>query len=237
MRFLEIEKNYGENCVFDKFSLEIPPKTILSVVGPSGEGKTTLLQMASGLLQPDDGSIIRESGEEGPVSYLFQEPRLLPSSTVFANIELALRSTYSDKEERKALALHYLRLVDLDDSLGLYPHQLSGGMRQRVAIARAFAHQCNLMLLDEPFQSLDIKLKYSLLNAFVTLWEKNPKTTLFVTHDPKEAILLGDAVCCLGDPKKPLLYQKINIPRKARNIDDASLLALEAKLVQSLVQS
>ncbi len=111
-------------------------------------------------------------------------------------------------------------------------------MRQRVAIARAFAHQCDLMLLDEPFQSLDIKLKYALLNSFIRLWEESPKTTLFVTHDPKEAILLGDAVCCLGDPKQPLLYQKINIPpRKARNIGDASLLALEAKLVETLVQS
>ncbi|MCK9347499.1 MAG: ABC transporter ATP-binding protein [Sphaerochaeta sp.] len=237
MRFLNISKRYGENQVFDHFSLEVPPSTILSVVGPSGEGKTTLLQMASGLLQPDEGTIEKEDGEQGVISYLFQEPRLLPSSTVYENVELALRSSSKERREREERALHYLDLVGLQESLALYPHQLSGGMRQRVAIARAFAHQCNLMLLDEPFQSLDIKLKYALVHAFIRLWEESPKTTLFVTHDPKEAILLGDAVCCLGDPKQPLLYQKIDIPRNARNIGDASLLALEAKLVETLVQS
>ncbi len=237
MRFLNISKRYGENQVFDNFSIEVSPSTILSVVGPSGEGKTTLLQMAAGLLSPDEGMIEKEVGEQGSISYLFQEPRLLPASTVYENVELSLRSFCKEKHEREERALHYLDLVGLQDSLSLYPYQLSGGMRQRVAIARAFAHQCDLMLLDEPFQSLDIKLKYALVTSFIKLWEESPKTTLFVTHDPKEAILLGDAVCCLGNPKQPLLYQTIDIPRKARNIGDALLLALEAKLMGTLVQS
>ncbi|MGE4453420.1 MAG: ABC transporter ATP-binding protein [Sphaerochaeta sp.] len=236
MRFLEISKRYGDNQVFDRFTLGIPPQTILSVVGPSGEGKTTLLQMAAGLLSPDAGNIEKEESEQGSISYLFQEPRLLPSSTAYENVELALRSFSKDRKERERQALHYLELVGLQDSLFLYPHQLSGGMRQRVAIARAFAHRCNLMLLDEPFQSLDIKLKYSLMHAYIRLWDENPKTTIFVTHDPKEAILMGDAVCCLGDATEPLLYQKIDIPRKARNIGDSQLLALEASLVEALVK-
>lgn len=235
MQFQRVSKAYGQNCIFDEFSLEIKKRTILSVVGPSGEGKTTLLQIAAGLIQPDSGAVIKEAEEEGSISYLFQEPRLLPFSTVFTNVELALRSFMSNKGEREESALHYLRMVGLADSMGLYPEQLSGGMRQRVAIARAFAHPSNLMLLDEPFQSLDIKLKVTLVNSFLRLWEESPRTTLFVTHDPKEAILLGDAVCCLGDPKKPLLYQQINIPRNARNIGDQTLLALEASLVQALV--
>lgn len=235
MQFQRISKAYGQNCIFDEFSLEITKRTILSVVGPSGEGKTTLLQIAAGLIQPDSGIVIKEAEEEGSISYLFQEPRLLPFSTVFTNVELALRSFLSNKKEREESALHYLRMVGLADSMGLYPDQLSGGMRQRVAIARAFAHPSNLMLLDEPFQSLDIKLKVTLVNSFLRLWEESPRTTLFVTHDPKEAILLGDAVCCLGDPKKPLLYQQINIPRNARNIGDQTLLALEASLVRALV--
>ncbi|ADY13770.1 ABC transporter ATP-binding protein [Sphaerochaeta globosa] len=235
MQFQRISKAYGQNCIFDEFSLEITKRTILSVVGPSGEGKTTLLQIAAGLIQPDSGIVIKEVEEEGSISYLFQEPRLLPFSTVFTNVELALRSFLSNKKEREESALHYLRMVGLADSMGLYPDQLSGGMRQRVAIARAFAHPSKLMLLDEPFQSLDIKLKVTLVNSFLRLWEESPRTTLFVTHDPKEAILLGDAVCCLGDPKKPLLYQQIHIPRNARNIGDQTLLALEASLVQTLV--
>lgn len=237
MQFLDITKYFDSRCVFERFNLKIEGKTIMSVVGPSGEGKTTLLRLAAGLLQPDSGKVIRDVGEEGSISYLFQEPRLLPYSTVFTNVELVLRRAYPNQKERQELVLHYLGMVGLSDSLGLYPAQLSGGMRQRVSIARAFAYPSSVMLLDEPFQSLDIKLKYSLLNAFIKLWEESPKTTLFVTHDPKEAILIGDAVCCLGDPKRPKLLTNIDIPRSARNIDDQRLLALEATLVRSLVEA
>lgn len=237
MQFVEISKRYGENVIFDKFSLDIPPQSLLAVVGPSGEGKTTLLHLASALIELDAGLIIKERSEQGPVSYLFQEPRLLPKSNVFTNVELALHAHHESPAERAAIALHYLSLVDMQESLTLYPAQLSGGMRQRVAIARAFAHEANLMLLDEPFQSLDIKLRYNLIEAFGRLWNESPRTTLFVTHDPKEALLLGDAVLCLGDPKKPKLYQKIQIPRKARNIADPILLAYEAELVNALVSS
>ena len=162
---------------------------------------------------------------------------MLGACTVYANVELALRSSHASEAERRSIALHYLQMVGLSDSLGLYPAQLSGGMRQRVAIARAFAHPANLMLLDEPFQSLDIKLKFALVDAFLELWEEQPRTTLFVTHDPKEALMLGDAVCCLGDPKEPLWYQKIDIPRNARNITDTVMLGWEATLVQTLVNA
>lgn len=235
MRFIEIAKRYDEQVVFDGFSLTVPPQSIMAVVGPSGEGKTTLLHLASGLVQLDSGSIERDPSEEGPISYLFQEPRLLPKSTVFSNVELVLHTQSDNPQERAELATHYLELVGLKENLALYPEQLSGGMRQRVALARAFAHTANLMLLDEPFQSLDIKLRYSLIEAFSLLWEENPKTTLFVTHDPKEAILLGDTVLCLGNPKKPKLIKTINIPRSARNITDPVLLSYEAELVNALI--
>jgi NitT/TauT family transport system ATP-binding protein len=237
MRFESVSKAYGPRVVFDRFSLTVEEGTILSVVGPSGEGKTTLLHLASGLIEPDSGQVIRQESELGAVSYLFQEPRLLPSSTVFTNVELALRRAEPSYAVRSQIARHYLEVVGLSDSLTLYPSQLSGGMRQRVAIARAFAHPSRLMLLDEPFQSLDIKLRYTLIASFLTLWEESPKTTLFVTHDPKEAITLGDAVCCLGDPTQPLLYQRIDTPRSARGIDDESLLSLEATLIKALIGS
>lgn len=235
MQFVGISKRYGQTVVFENFSLAIPPKSLLSVVGPSGEGKTTLLHLAAGLIGLDSGSIIKEPSEEGAVSYLFQEPRLLPQSNVFTNVELALHAQSESPADRRAIALHYLELVGMQESLALYPSQLSGGMRQRVALARAFAHKANLMLLDEPFQSLDIKLRFGLIEAFAKLWSENPKTTLFVTHDPKEALLLGDAVLCLGDPRKPKLLRQINIPREARNIADPVLLSYEAELVNALV--
>ena len=237
MKFASVSKAYGEHVVFDRFSLDIEEKTILAVVGPSGQGKTTLLHLASGLIEPDSGRVVRESEESGPVSYLFQEPRLIPSATVFRNVELALRSSEPCAAIRSQIVHHYLEMVGLSDSRTLYPAQLSGGMRQRVAIARAFAYPSRLMLLDEPFQSLDIKLRYSLMEAFLSLWSESPKTTIFVTHDPKEAVALGDAVCCLGDPTRPLLHKKIDTPRKERGIDDEALLALEGRLIKALLDS
>ncbi len=235
MRFIDISKAYGQNVIFDRFSLNIEVGTILSVVGPSGQGKTTLLHLASGLIEADSGQVIKEESEEGAVSYLFQEPRLIPTSTVFSNVELALRASERCAKVRAQIAAHYLEVVGLWEDRSLYPAQLSGGMRQRVAIARSFAHPSRLMLLDEPFQSLDIKLRYSLMEAFLTLWKESPKTTLFVTHDPKEAIALADAVCCLGDPTKPLLHHHIDTPREARGIDDEALLALEGRLIKALL--
>jgi len=237
MRFEEVSKAYGETVVFDRFSLVVKERTILSVVGPSGKGKTTLLHLASGLIEADSGQVVKEESEQGAVSYLFQEPRLIPTSTVFANVELALRNSEACAKVRAQIAAHYLEMVGLWEDRFLYPAQLSGGMRQRVAIARSFAHPSSLMLLDEPFQSLDIKLRYSLMDAFLKLWGESAKTTLFVTHDPKEAIALGDAVCCLSDPTKPLLYQTIDTPREERGIDDGSLLALEGRLIKALLGS
>ncbi|WP_320127958.1 ABC transporter ATP-binding protein [uncultured Sphaerochaeta sp.] len=236
MRYREVTKNYGENCVFNHFSLDIKPNTIMAIVGPSGKGKTTLLQMASGLLLPDEGEVLKEATEVGSVSYLFQEPRLLPQCTVFSNVELALHSAYPHASERASLAMHYLDLVGLHEYIGYYPSQLSGGMRQRVAIARSFAHPSHLVLMDEPFQSLDIKLRYNLLNSFVALWNESPRTTIFVTHDPMEAVLVGDGICCLGKSEKPEMLLKINIPRKARNISDPELLGYEAQLVEALIK-
>jgi NitT/TauT family transport system ATP-binding protein len=236
MRFVTVSKRFGDTVVFDRFSLSIPKDSIMAIVGHSGMGKTTLLQMASGLLRPDSGQVVKEAAEEGAVSYLFQEPRLLGHSTVFSNVELALRKAYPDRKTRHAVAKNYLGLVGLGDSLGLYPSQLSGGMRQRVAIARCFAHPASLLLLDEPFQSLDIKLRYDLLDSFLSLWTENPRTTIFVTHDPMEAVLVGDRCCCLGTPEKPKELLEIDIPRKARNIDDPTLLDYEAKLVKALVE-
>ncbi len=237
MRFVEVSKAYGDHVVFDRFSLEVEVETILAVVGPSGQGKTTLLHLASGLIEADGGAVIKEEEEIGSVSYLFQEPRLIPTATVFRNVELSLRSSESCATVRSQIARYYLEVVGLSDYLSLYPAQLSGGMRQRVAIARSFAHPSRLMLLDEPFQSLDIKLRYSLMDAFLTLWNESPKTTIFVTHDPREAIALGNAVCCLGDPTGPLLYQRIDTPQRARGIDDERLLALEGRLVKALLGS
>ncbi|MGI6433320.1 MAG: ATP-binding cassette domain-containing protein, partial [Sphaerochaetaceae bacterium] len=151
------------------------------MLGPSGCGKTTLLRLIGDLEKADGGSINKELSEEGPVSYLFQEPRLLPWHSVLTNVELVLRPFMENKSERVQKAMEFIEIVELSDYYRFKPQQLSGGMRQRAAIARAFAFPGRIMLLDEPFQSLDALLRQSLVAAFVKLWSLDKRTTVYIT--------------------------------------------------------
>ncbi len=213
--------------VLDRFSLEVPPKSIAALVGPSGCGKTTLLRIISALSSADSGSIIYQDGEvEGSVSYLFQEPRLLPWFNLEQNLMVALKSSYPSIEERREAAHEYLSLVELYEYRRAYPSQLSGGMRQRASIARSFAYPSHTMLLDEPFQSLDAQLRWSLVASFRDLYEHHKRTTLFVTHDIQEALLLADTVVQLSKrPMSVVETMRIDIDRKERNLKDPRLLS------------
>ncbi|MDY4609517.1 MAG: ABC transporter ATP-binding protein [Sphaerochaetaceae bacterium] len=221
--------------VFVDFSLDIPSGTIQVLTGPSGCGKTTLLHLAAGLTPLDGGSILREPCEVGPVSYLFQEPRLLPWRNVFTNVELPLRASIPVKEEREAKVLRFLSLVGLSGYEAYLPSELSGGMRQRVAIARAFAYPSTLILMDEPFQSLDVKLRYELLQAFLHLWQDERRTTLYVTHDVAEAVLAADSVCRLdGPPAEIADLFSIDVPRSRRKPGLPELMSYEGRLYGGL---
>ncbi len=227
----KLSKSYchDDQCieVLKGFSLSVPSDTITALVGPSGCGKTTLLRLISSLEPTDEGKVIWEAKEvEGHVSYLFQEPRLLPWSTLVQNIAIPLEPFIPSKTERIEKAEEYLSLVDLYEFRNSYPSQLSGGMRQRAAIARSFAYPAHMMLLDEPFQSLDAELRWSLVKAFSTLFEDHKRTTIFVTHDIQEAILLADTVVQLS--KRPMEIVEtidIAIPRKERSLRDPALLS------------
>jgi NitT/TauT family transport system ATP-binding protein len=214
--------------VLDGFSLDIHPGSITAFVGPSGCGKTTLLRLIGSLETPDEGSIIKEEGEDGPFGYLFQEPRLLPWHSVVANVELVLRPWYRDRTVRMQRAMDFLQMVGLQDYVGFRPDQLSGGMRQRVAIARAFAYPGRTMLLDEPFQSLDSHLRWSMVKAFLTLWEADRRTTVYVTHDVSEALLMADTVVRLSPrPMRVLDTYEIGTPREHRSLGDREFLELQ----------
>lgn len=202
--------SYGGNKIFDNFSVDIPQDQICTIVGGSGCGKSTFLKLIASLLERDDGEIIFESNEKGPVSYLFQEPRLLSNENVFTNVELVLRSSIQDVKIRKERVLHYLNRVGLFEDRTKFPSELSGGMKQRVAIARAFAYPSKLILMDEPMQGLDIKSRQVVLGLFNDLWKKEPRTTLFVTHDLRDAISRGSSILALGDPKKPVDFINLN---------------------------
>jgi NitT/TauT family transport system ATP-binding protein len=224
----EISKSYGVLRVLDGFSLDFPTGKVTVVLGPSGCGKTTLLNILSGLLPADTGE---RSGFDGArFSYVFQEPRLIPSFSALRNVELVLRAVLPPGE-RHARALRFLSAVGLRDARNLKPPQLSGGMRQRTALARAFAYPADLLLMDEPFQSVDLKTRIGLMDAFLELQAEDPRTVVFVTHEVREALYLGDAVVVLSDKPARLLDRKeLALPRDRRRYGSPDLSEVEAAL-------
>ncbi|MDX9846978.1 MAG: ATP-binding cassette domain-containing protein [Tenuifilaceae bacterium] len=191
-----LQKSYDDLLLFSNFNLDIAEGEITCILGPSGGGKTTLLNIIAGLVEPTVGSLVGFNGKV--LSYIFQDPRLLPWKTVQENIEFVLTDAY-DQTQRQAVANRFIKLVELTGFASYYPSQLSGGMRQRVAIARAFAYPSDLILMDEPLKGLDVKLKMNLLRSFSRIWQTDKRTVIFVTHDVDEALMLGNTTIVLGD--------------------------------------
>jgi len=203
------------------------------VLGPSGCGKTTLLNILSGLLPADGGA--RTGFEDARFSCVFQEPRLIPSLTALQNVELVLRALLPAPERRER-ALRFLAAVGLQEASGLKPGQLSGGMRQRTALARAFAYPADLLLLDEPFQSVDLRTRIGLMDAFLELQAEDPRTVVFVTHEVKEALYLGDAVVVLSEkPARILDRKELSLPRSRRKYSSSDLSEVEAALYRLIL--
>jgi len=229
----KIDKSFDSLRVLDKFSLEFPSSKVTAVLGPSGCGKTTLLNIISGLMPPDTGELI--GFNNALVSYVFQEPRLIPSLSALANIELVLRSLLSP-EDRRTRALHFLSAVGLENAGGLKPRELSGGMRQRASLARAFAYPANVLLLDEPFQSVDLKTRIDLMDAFLELQTSDPRTVVFVTHEVKEALYLGDIVVVLSDkPASVLDIKELLVPHERRSYGSSDLADVESTLYRLIL--
>lgn len=187
MKIEHLSKSFSDKVVIKDFSLDITDSSIVCLIGPSGCGKTTLLNIIAKTISADKGKV----DYAGDVSYLFQEPRLLNWKTVLENVSLVI-----DDDNEKAT--NFLNTVGLGNDLDKYPLELSGGMRQRVAIARAFCFPSSLILMDEPFQNLDISLKSSLLKTFLDMWINNKRTVIWVTHDVQEACMVADKIVCLG---------------------------------------
>jgi NitT/TauT family transport system ATP-binding protein len=197
---LEVEhiaKHYGNKIIFDDFSLQFPEHQITTILGPSGCGKTTLLNLLAGHIPADGGDTGSFNHQE--ISYIYQEPRLLPWKTVLENIEFVLHAGHSN-EIAEQIALEYVEMMELTAFSGYYPAKLSGGMKQRVSLARAFAYPSEIILMDEPFNSLDLKLKETLMKAFLDLWKRDNRTVIYVTHDIDEALQMGHRICILSLP-------------------------------------
>lgn len=193
------KKTEREVAALDNINFEIKEHEFVSIVGPSGCGKTTLLKIVAGLVEPDTGEIIYPGDAQPSTALLFQDQGLLPWLTVMDNIGLGLELKRVPAPERKELVLDFMRRVKLDGFQDHYPHELSGGMRQRVALARVFLTNPDILLMDEPFASLDAQTRIILQHELLKIWTIERKTVLFVTHDIDEAILLGDRVIVLTD--------------------------------------
>lgn len=182
-------------------SFDVRPREFVALVGPSGGGKTTLLNMISGLYKPDHGEISidgdRVSGIHPNLSYMPSRDALLPWRTVQKNVEYGLELKGVSKSERSRRARDMISHVGLEKASGRYPSQLSSGMRQRAAVARTFACKPDILLMDEPFSALDAQTRVRLQALFLTLWEENRSTVLLVTHDVGEALALADRVIVL----------------------------------------
>lgn len=173
-----VNKSYGDRKVLSDFSLEFEKNRVTAILGGSGVGKTTILRLLSGLTEPDSGEVFGAK----PVSFVFQEDRFAPHLTVNQNLELVLgKGDYSAA----------LSEIGLEGRGNDYPKNLSGGMARRLSFLRACLFPSDLILLDEPFKGLDLKLKYEIMEVFLRLWNERPRTAVLVTHDPEEAAFVS----------------------------------------------
>ena len=227
----DVSKSFAGQPVLQDISFAIAQHEIVCLLGRSGCGKTTLLNLVAGLLAPDSGQIIRPAR----IGYVFQEPRLLPWRTVQDNVAFGLKAAGAPAGERAAIARLYINRLGLAEVAGCYPHQLSGGMRQRVALGRALAIDPDLLLLDEPFKSLDVLLRMDLLHLLIEEWRLKPRPVLFVTHEVGEAALVAHRAAVLsGRPARLCAIVAGERPPTERQAGDPDVLRMEARLYHLL---
>ena len=228
LRFSDVFKAFPapgggpEFSAVEQISLDIPKGTFNCIIGPSGCGKSTLLNMAAGLMRPTGGDVyyrgapIRCTNEQ--VGYMTQQSQLMPWRTLERNVGIALELRRISRRERKNRVTEILDRVGLAGFERRYPGQLSGGMQKRAAIARTLIYNPDTLLMDEPFGALDAQLRLVLQRDLLTLWERDRKTVLFVTHDLEEAMLLGDRVIVFGASPGRIIHTEEIKFRRPRDI-------------------
>ena len=224
----------GQNFLaLEHLNFKVPEGEFACIVGPSGSGKTTLLNIIAGLDAMMDGAVEMKSGgaivnpQDVSIGYMFQTPRLLPWLTVLENVQIVMDEADAASGEAERL----LREMGLPDVMTSFPNRLSGGMQRRVALARAYAVRPKLMLMDEPFISLDAPTAERLRVLLLDIWKARRTTVLFVTHDLTEALHLADRVLFLSQsPGSVVLDLRVPLPRP-RDPHDPELGSLRQKLL------
>jgi NitT/TauT family transport system ATP-binding protein len=220
----------GGVLALDGLDLQVPAGGFICLVGASGCGKSTLLDLLAGLSTPTDGRV----HVEGRPALLFQEAALFPWLTAQRNVELALRLRGVARRERAERAQELLAQVHLAGFEAKRPHELSGGMRQRAALARALAQEADVLLMDEPFGALDAITRDLLHDQLEHLWQETGVTVVFVTHNVREAVRLGDQVVVLTSrPGRVAARFDVALPRP-RSISDADVAELSSEITETL---
>ena len=212
------EAENGQRKALEDINLVVKLAEFLCIVGPSGCGKTTLLRMIAGLDYPSSGEIILDgkqvTGPSPDRGMVFQEFSLFPWKTVLKNVEFGLEILEVPEKGRRRIAEEYIELVGLQGFEHSYPYELSGGMKQRVAIARALATNPSLLLMDEPFGSVDAQTRNVLQEELLEIWARTKKTILFVTHSVDEAVYLGDRILVMSPrPGRIIECMRVTLPR------------------------
>ncbi len=220
----DLTKSFGDLMVLDDISFTVAEGEFLSIVGPTGCGKTTFLNTLSKLLPTTKGNILIDGEEANPkkhnISFVFQEPTCLPWRTVKENVAYGMQIKKFSKEKMDERLKYILDLVGLSDTANLYPNQVSSSMEQRIAVARAFAVDPDLLLMDEPYGQLDIKLRFYLEDELIRLWKTLKSTVIFVTHNIEEAVYVAERILILSNkPTKIKAEVIVDLPRPRSLID------------------
>lgn len=242
LQLLQVSKSFVRDGlplpVLDKIDLEVQHGELVAIIGPSGCGKTTLLHIIAGLIPPDSGTIslngLPTTDCRRHVAYMQQKDLLLPWRTALKNTLLGPEISQEEIDQAKARARQLFAEFGLSGFEGVYPAQLSAGMRQRVALIRTLLSQREILLLDEPFGALDAITRSELHTWLLKAWEKSPQTTLFVTHDVEEALKLADRIYVFSERPARVKTVLIVPLHRPRNPTHSDFVALKAELLQQL---
>jgi NitT/TauT family transport system ATP-binding protein len=229
----------GEHVALEDVSLSVSEAEFVCLVGPSGCGKSTILNLIAGLEKPDSGTVLADgqpvTGPGRDRMVMFQESALFPWLDVTGNVLFGLRLKPNlTRESRREVARYYLHMVGLEERAHASPHELSGGMKQRVALARALAPNPRVLLMDEPFGALDAMTREQLYQDVQRIWSQRKKTIVFVTHDVREAVVLGDRVVLMSPhPGRVQEEFAVTLPRP-RDPYGADVADLAQKITASL---
>jgi sulfonate transport system ATP-binding protein len=230
----QLTKKFGDLLVLDDINFNVKKGEFLAIVGPTGCGKTTFLNCLSKLMPTTDGNIFIDGEVADPkrhnISFVFQEPTCLPWRTVKENVAYGMEVKRYPKDKIEERVDYMLKLVGLKDTADLYPNQVSASMVQRITVARAFAVDPDLLLMDEPYGQLDVKLRFYLEDELVKLWETLQSTVIFVTHNIEEAVYVAERILVLSN--KPTHIKEeitVDLPRP-RNLIDPDFVAIRKRV-------